>query len=134
MLRPMLLSATLLSPALLLAAEPAQHPRYGGGGVDTADMDQHVKPGDGFYDYVEGSWLRDHPIPADKVGAGYNYDLPAEIELQVRKMVEGVAARPPTPIARTLGAAYAAWLAEQGIEARGLAPLKPCLARIDAET
>src|SRR3569623_2931735 len=134
MLRPMLLAATLLTPALLLAAEPAQHPRYGGWGVDTADMDQHVKPGDGFYDYVEGSWMRDHPIPADKDGAGNNYDLHDEIELQVRKMVEGVAARHTTPLARKIGDAYAAWLAEQGIEARGLAPLKPCLARIDAET
>src|SRR3569623_3193020 len=66
MLRPMLLAATLLTPALLLAAEPSQRPRYGGWGVDTADMNQHARPGDGFYDYGEGSWLCDHPIPADK--------------------------------------------------------------------
>jgi putative endopeptidase len=132
MLRPLLLAATLLTPALLLAAEPASHPRYGGWGVDTADMDQHARPGDGFYGYVEGTWLRDHQIPADKVGAGYNYDLPDEIELQVRQMVEGVAAHPTTPIARKIGDAYAAWMDEKGIEARGLAPLKPYLARIDA--
>ncbi|HSI17616.1 MAG TPA: M13 family metallopeptidase N-terminal domain-containing protein, partial [Sphingomonas sp.] len=132
MLRPMLLAATLLTPALLFAAEPASHPRYGGWGVDTADMDQHAKPGDGFYGYVEGTWLRDHQIPADKVGAGYNYDLPDEIELQVRQMVEGVATNPTTPIARKIGDAYAAWMDEKGIEARGLAPLKPYLARIDA--
>ena len=132
MLRPMLLAATLLTPALLLAAEPASHPRYGTWGVQTEDMDQHVKPGDGFFDYAEGTWLRDHAIPADKVGAGYNYDLPDEIEGQVRTIVEEVAAKPTTPLARQIGDSYAAWMDEPGIEARGLAPLKPFLARIDA--
>jgi len=132
MLRSLLLAAALLTPALLSAAAPVQHPRYGSWGVDTADMAQNARPGDGFYDYVEGTWLRAHAIPADKVGAGYNYDLPDEIELQVRHMVESVAANPTTPIARKIGDAYAAWMDEKGIEARGLAPLKPYLARIDA--
>ncbi len=81
---------------------------------------------------AEGTWLRNHPIPADKSGAGYNYELPDEIEQQVRKMVEDVTARPTSPIARKIGDAYAAWMDEAGIEARGLAPLKPYLARIDA--
>ena len=118
----------LAAPAILLAAGP----RYGTWGVDTADMDTKVKPGDSLFDYAEGTWLRTHPIPSDKTGAGYNYELPDEIELQVRKMVEGVSANPTSPIAQKIGDAYAAWMDEAGIEARGLAPLKPWLARIDA--
>ena len=51
-------------------------------------MDPSVKPGDDFFDYAEGTWLKTHPIPSDKSRAGYNYELPDEIELQVRKMVE----------------------------------------------
>jgi endothelin-converting enzyme/putative endopeptidase len=116
------------TPALALASGP----RYGTWGVATEDMDLSVKPGDDFFAYAEGTWLKNHPIPADKVGAGYNYELPDEIELQVREMVEAVVANPADPIARKIGDAYAAWMDEAGIEQRGLDPLKPYLARIDS--
>ena len=116
------------APAMLLAAGP----RYGTWGVDPADMDTRVKPGDSLFEFAEGTWLRNHPIPADKTGAGYNYELPDEIEQQVKKMVEDVTAHPTSPIAQKIGDAYAAWMDQAGIEARGLAPAKPYLAKIDA--
>jgi len=97
-------------------------------------MDRSVKPGDGFFQYAEGTWLKTHPIPADKSRAGYNYELPAEIEQQVKRMVEDVTAKPTSPIAQKIGDAYAAWMDEAGIEQRGLEPLKPWLARIDSVT
>ncbi len=115
----------------LLAAQTAT-PRYQPWGLELQNMDRSVKPGDDFYAYALGTWLRDHPIPADKVGAGYNYDLPDEIEAQVRRIVEEAAARPTSPTARKVGDFYAAWMDERGIEARGVAPVKPWLARIDA--
>ena len=62
-------------PATLFAAAP----RYGTWGAATEDMDLKVKPGDSMFDFAEGTWLRNHPIPADKTGAGYNYELPDEI-------------------------------------------------------
>jgi putative endopeptidase len=134
-MRRLLLAATALAlPAILAAQTTGQQakPRYGNWGVDLADMDRSVKPGDDFYGFVEGTWLRDHPIPSDKVGAGYNYDLPDEIEGQVRKIVEDAAAHPTDGTQRKVGDFYAAWMDEGGIEKRGLAPLKPFLARIDA--
>jgi putative endopeptidase len=118
--------------AIASPAASAQSPRYGSWGVETNDMDPSVKPGDDFFEFAEGTWLKKHPIPADKTGAGYNYELPDEIEQQVRKMVEDVTAKAESPIAQKIGDAYAAWMDEAGIEARGLAPLKPYLARIDA--
>jgi endothelin-converting enzyme/putative endopeptidase len=121
------LLASTVSAGVFAAA-----PRYGTWGVETRDMDTTVKPGDDFFKYAEGTWLRNHPIPADKTGAGYNYELPDEIELQVRKMVEDVTANPASPIAQKIGDAYAAWMDEAGIEQRGLAPLQPYLTRIDA--
>ena len=126
---------TLALASALIAASPAlaaTAPRYGTWGVDTKDMDTSVKPGDDFFAYAEGTWLKDHAIPADKTGAGYNYELPDEIEQQVRTMVERVAANADSPIGQKIGNAYAAWMDEKGIEARGLAPLKPYLSRIDA--
>ncbi len=125
----------LLASALVCASSStafAAGPRYGSWGVATGDMDLKVKPGDDFFEFAEGAWLRNHPIPADKTSAGYNYELPDEIELQVRKMVEDETAHPASPIAQKIGDAYAAWMDETGIDQRGLAPLKPWLARIDA--
>jgi len=77
------------APAVLFAAGP----RYGTWGVATEDMNTKVKPGDDFFEYAEGTWLKVHPIPADKTGAGYNYELPDEIdasELLTRSSEAGV--------------------------------------------
>jgi endothelin-converting enzyme/putative endopeptidase len=126
----------LLLAGAMIAATPAiaqtAGPRYGTWGVATEDMDLSVKPGDDFFAYSEGTWLKNHPIPADKTGAGYNYELPDEIEQQVKTMVERVAANADSPIGQKIGDAYAAWMDEAGIQARGLEPLKPYLARIDS--
>ncbi len=131
MRRTALLALALASLPALLAAQTGG-PRYRPWGLELRNMDRSVKPGDDFYAYAVGTWLRDHPIPADKVGAGYNYDLPDEIEAQVRGIVEESAARPATASARKVGDFYAAWMDDKAIEARGLAPLKSRLAPIDA--
>ena len=110
-----LLLATALAAAVP-ATVPAAAPKYGSFGLELKDMDRNVKPGDSFFEYALGTWLRDHPIPADKTGAGYNFELPDEIELQVKQMVEGVTANPTSPIAAKIGDAYAAWMDEAGIE------------------
>jgi endothelin-converting enzyme/putative endopeptidase len=126
----------LLLASALVAATPAiafaAGPRYGTWGVETGDMDTSVKPGDDFFAYAEGTWLKSHDIPADKAAAGYNYELPDEIEQQVRQIVEKVAANPDSEIGQKIGDAYAAWMDEAGIETRGLEPLEPYLAKIDS--
>ena len=121
--------ATSLAPA---GAADTPKAKYGAWGVDYADMDKSVKPGDDFFDYVEGTWLKTHPIPADKSRTGYNYTLPDDTEVQVRAIVEDAARKPDNAIARQIGDFYAAWMDEKGIEARGTAPLKPYLGRIAA--
>src|SRR3954453_15756123 len=126
--RHLLLAGAMAGAVPALAAAP----RYGGWGLELQDMDPSVKPGDGFFQYAEGTWLKNHPIPADKTAAGYNYDLPDEIELQVRKMDEDAAANPTSATARKIGDAYAAWMDESAIDARGAAALKPYLDRINA--
>ena len=132
-MRRLLLAATALLAAPLIA-QTAGQPRYLPWGLELADMDRSVKPGDDFFAFAEGTWLRTHPIAADKASAGYNYELPDEIEGQVRTIIEEAAAHPATPVARQVGDFWAAWMDADGIEARGTAPLRPWLARIDAVT
>jgi predicted metalloendopeptidase len=126
----LLLAAT--APAQAMSPVLIHMPRYGTWGVNYRDMDRTVKPGDDFYRFAEGTWLRDHPIPADKTGAGYNYELPDETEVQVRAIVEEAANHPEDAMARQIGDFYAAWMDEAGLEVRGPAQLQPYLAKIAA--
>ncbi|MFZ1799263.1 MAG: hypothetical protein WAU24_05310, partial [Chitinophagaceae bacterium] len=34
--------------------------------IDPANMDLSVKPGDNFYLYANGNWLKNNPVPASK--------------------------------------------------------------------
>ena len=138
-MRASLAAATLTFTLLtaLAGGAPAAsgvQPKYGPWGVDYATMDRSVKPGNDFFRYAEGTWLKTAPIQPDKTGAGYNYDLPDQAEIDVRAIVEDAQQNPTTPQARQIGAFYAAWMDEAGIEHRGLEPLKPYLSRIDGVT
>lgn len=115
------------------AADTAK-PTYGPWGVDYASMDKSVKPGDDFFAYAEGTWLKTAQIAPDKTGAGYNYDLPDQTELDVRAIAEHAERHPDTPMARQIADFYAAWMDEKGVQARGLTPLEPYLRRIRAVT
>ena len=134
-MRTRLATLTLALLATAASAATAPHsvkPRYGPWGVDYASMDRSVKPGDNFFAYAEGSWLKTAPIAPDKAGAGYNYDLPDEAELDVRAIAQTAERRPDTAAARRIADLYGAWMNEKGVDARGLAPLRPYLARIRA--
>jgi len=122
--------------ALAQSAPPADggaaKAKYGAWGVDYTSMDKSVKPGDDFFAFAEGTWLKNTQIAPDKSRAGYNYDMPDEAEVEVRKLVEDAGPSPADPKMRQITDFYAAWMDEKGIEARGTAPLKPWLGRIDA--
>jgi endothelin-converting enzyme/putative endopeptidase len=113
-------------------AAPAKAPRYAPFGLELQHMDASVKPGDSFFDYALGTWLKTKEIPADKSGAGYNYELPDEIEVQLKGLVETAAADPTSTLGKKIGDAYAAYTDIAAIDAAGLAPLQPWLAKIDA--
>jgi putative endopeptidase len=133
-----LAAATAASATLAIAlggcahAAPSPKPRYGPWGVDYASMDRSTKPGNDFFAYAEGAWLKTAPIAPDKSGAGYNYDLPDLAELDVRAIVEAAERRRDTPLSGQIADLYAAWMDEKGIEARGVTPLKPWLQRLES--
>jgi endothelin-converting enzyme/putative endopeptidase len=112
----------------------APKPKYGPWGVDYASMDKGMKPGDDFFRYAEGSWLTTAPIAPDKARAGYNYDMPDEAEIEVRKLVDDAGPNPTDPKMRRVADFYSAYMDQAGIEARGTAVLRPYLTRILAVT
>ncbi len=117
------------------AAEPAMppQPNYGAWGFDATGMDKAVKPGDNFFLYTDGTWLKNTPIPADKTSYGAFNMLADLSEARVHGILEAAAAKgaPVTTREGKIGAAYKAYMDETAIEARGAAPLKSELARIE---
>jgi putative endopeptidase len=128
------LFALLAGPALA-ADSIAQGATIGSFGIDTSAMDRSMKPGDDFNAYVNGSWAKQTEFPADKAYIGAAIDVDEKARAQVRAIIEAAAAgssAAPGNVTRKVGDYYAAFMDEAGIEARGLAPIKPMLAEIAA--
>lgn len=105
---------------------PAPGPQIGTYGFDTAGMDKSVRPGDNFYQYANGTWARATPIPPDKSNYG-TFDVLGDLSRErTRAIIEETAKDPNNKI----GAAYASFMDEGAVEAKGLAPFQPWLDEI----
>ncbi len=94
---------------------------------------QDVLPGNDFYNYANGTWMDGTAIPEDRSSWGAGSILAEETNQRVIKLLEQVnAGGKAGPDARKAADFYAAYMNEAGIEAKGLAPLKASLERIDA--
>ncbi|MEP7006724.1 MAG: M13 family metallopeptidase, partial [Sphingomonas bacterium] len=132
----LLLSATILTGYAAHAASEAgapavsppaaAKPTFGDFGVDEAGMDKSIAPGDDFYSYVNGTWAKNTPIPADKANYGAFDALQDLSRARTHDILEAQRADPKSKI----GAAYSAYLDTAAIEAKGLAPIKPWLDQI----
>ncbi|HEX9144126.1 MAG TPA: hypothetical protein VGA09_07625, partial [Candidatus Binatia bacterium] len=61
------------------------------GGVDLAGMDHAVKPGDDFFAFANGTWVKSTEIPADRSSYGPDAMLEEEATLRTRKLLEDAA-------------------------------------------
>ena len=125
----------LAGAALSHPAKPtAPKARYGSFGVDLTAQDKAVKPGDDFWTFANGTWAKRTAIPADKGSVGYGNILTDEAEVNVRKILDDMAADPAKfgATGKQVGDLYASWMDTAGIEARGTAPLRPYLDKIAA--
>lgn len=116
------------------APAPPPKPVYGTWGVDLSQMDTSIKPGDDFYRYVNGKWLATVQIPPDRSYYGTVVTLFEKTESDLHTIVDELAATTPAAgsVDQKVADIYASWMDEAGIEARGIEPLKPFLAQIDA--
>ncbi len=103
-------------------------------GVIAANFDRSVRPQEDFYRFVNGTWLANTGIPADKNNYGAFSVLEDEAEKNLRVIVEE-AARGGAPAGsdmQLIGDFYRSYMDEAKVESLGLDPLKPELARIAA--
>lgn len=127
-----LLSACSAEKTTPAAAAPK--PAFGTFGIDTAQMDPSVKPGEDFYKYVNGKWLSTFKMPADKARYGVFDALSDKSESDVRTLLEELSKAPPAAnsVQRKVVDFYNSWMGEAAIESRGIEPLKGDIDAINA--
>ena len=101
-------------------------PQYGTFGFDAAGMDRAVTPGDDFFDYANGTWIKTNEIPADKSRYGM-FNVLDDLSKQRTKTIIDEQAKDPNS---KIGNAYASYMDTGAVEARGLTPLDPWLTKI----
>ncbi|MGL5408166.1 MAG: peptidase M13, partial [Shewanella sp.] len=65
-----------------------------GSGIEFAHFDNSIRPQDDFYQYVNGTWLKNTEIPSDRTSIGAFYDLREKSRDDVKAIIEQVAAMP----------------------------------------
>ena len=108
------------------APAPAPKPELGAFGFDIAGMETSVLPGDSFYNYANGTWAKNTPIPADKSNYGMFTKLDDLSKERTRGIIEESAKDPNSKI----GLAYNSYLDTAAIDAKGLDAFKPWLDQV----
>ena len=99
--------------------------------IDPANMDLTVKPGENFYLYVNGNWLKNTPIPAAKTRWGSFDQLADESSKSLKELLENAAAYKGTnSLMKRVGDYYASSMDTVTIEKLGYKPIKPYLDKI----
>jgi putative endopeptidase len=99
---------------------------FGTFGIDTAQMDTSLKPGDDFYRYVNGKWVSTFKIPADKASYGVFDALVDKSENDVHSLLDELGKTPPAAdsVQKKVVDFYNSWMDQPAIEKRGVEPLK----------
>ena len=96
-----------------------------------AGVDASIRPGDDFFAYANGGWLKVTEIPEGSPRWNARNEINDLTRRQVEQLIEDAASAPAGSDARKVGDFRAAYLNEAAIEAQGLAALRPSLERIN---
>jgi putative endopeptidase len=102
--------------------------------IDPANMDLSVKPGDDFFDYANGTWIKQNAIPAKETRWGSFNILHQENTDKLLGLLKEVSKTPGLPkgsLKQRVGDLYASGMDSLAIEKLGYNPIKPELARIN---
>jgi putative endopeptidase len=103
-------------------------------GIDLSYVDADARPQDDLFGHVNGRWLAEYVMPADRATDGAFRSLYDRAEEQVRDLITEAAASGAAQGTdeQRIGDLYASFMDEQTVAANGLAPLLKELATIDA--
>ena len=104
-------------------------------GINVPFMDKSVKPSDDFFKFVNGTWLKNTEIPADKTRWGSFDELRQNTDKDALAILKEAATNPKYKSNTDQGKAIIMYKAAMDTVARnkqGIAPLAPYLAKINA--
>jgi putative endopeptidase len=113
--------------AFVLAVEPLLR-----SGIDNSHADPAVRPQDDLFRSVNGKWLKEAEIPADRPMDGAFYELRDRSQKQVRAIIESSAKEQTDADAKKIADLFASFMDESRADELGLKPIQPELDLIAA--
>ena len=105
-------------------------------GFDPAELDDDIKPGDDFFAYVNGKWIAENEIPADRSRYGAFDILRDKSDEDVKAIIEEASATENEEGSdqQRVGDLYLSFQDFETRNAKGISPLDPYLVQIDGLT
>jgi len=123
---------TLLAATVMMVSCEKKEPLVSG--ITKKNMDTLVKPGDNFQEFVNGKWMKNTKIPADKSSYGAFDMLYDQSQKDVKAIIEEASkgSFAEGSDQQKIGDFYASYMNRKERDAKGINPIKPELKAIDA--
>ena len=115
--------AVLISPGLAVPKNPLAD-----------DVENSTKPGDDFYRYANGEWLKRNLVPVGQSSFDNRVFMAERTSRQVQALIQDAASARANKgsVLQKVGDYYASFLDQSSIDAKGLSPLADEMAKIAA--
>src|SRR5580765_1490256 len=120
----------LLASCATLFAQPAAQR-----GVEPGDIDRTADPCTDFFQFANGKWRAENPIPPSMVRWSRRWQAGEAAKDQLKVILDDVSRKtdwPHSSVEQLIGDYYGSCMNEARINKLGLTPAKPMLAEIDA--
>src|SRR5215831_11017673 len=116
----------LLGCATVFAQSPTQK------GVEVGDIDQKADPCTDFFQYANGKWRAENPIPPSMVRWSRRWKAGEDAKEQLKNILDDVSRKTDWPrgsVEELISDYYGSCMNEAAVNKAGLAPARPMLAK-----